>query len=325
MQILCNCILFLAASVGLVAEETKKAPDFQKISAWINSEPLHIQNLNGHVVLIDFWDYSCINCIRTIPHINSWYKAYKDKGFMVIGVHTPEYSFEQELSNVQAAVKKFNILYPVALDNDYATWRKFNNKYWPTTYLVDKNGDIVFTHIGEGNYLELENAIRAQLDLPPIEAAENEPLRAKTTPEIYLGSRRDKNYTSEIKIKPDSVHAYSFKKHLEHDMVGLKGLWRVSQESVTSAGSGCSISLNFFASKVHLVLSGTSQEPITVQLDGKPLSKLYSTFDMDSDNNIFMDGDRKYDILDLKGPPARHVITVHLPAGISAYSFTFGS
>ncbi|MBS0634039.1 MAG: thioredoxin family protein [Verrucomicrobia bacterium] len=289
----------------------EKAPDFQGITHWINSKPIHIEELRGKVVLVDFWDYSCINCIRTLPHISSWYQKYNDKGFTVTGIHTPEFAFEHSLENVEKAIKRFGILYPVALDNDYKTWRAYDNHYWPTSYLIDKEGNIVLKHIGEGNYLELENAIRRLLNMPELEKATEDLLKSARTPELYLGSERASHYSEEITLVPNSAHAYSYTKPLKVDTVGISGLWRVGRESITSAGSNCSLEVRFTGSKVHIVLSGESKEPLTVTLDGKYRA------------TIFMDGDRTYDIASVQNPEVPHTVKITFPPGISAYSLTF--
>jgi|SRR5690606_26167185 len=143
-----------------------QAPEFTGIEKWLNSEPLTMQQLKGKVVLVDFWTYSCINCIRTLPHVKSWYDKYKDQGLVVIGVHTPEYPFERSTGNVQSAIKRLGIPYPVAQDNQYATWKAYNNRYWPAVYLSNKKGRIVYQHFGEGSYQETEATIRALLAEP---------------------------------------------------------------------------------------------------------------------------------------------------------------
>lgn len=325
MRFLTSALLFITASINLFSQNVEKAPEIEGITAWINSDALALKNLKGKVVLLDFWDYSCINCIRTLPYLNSWYNQYKDKGFVIIGIHTPEFSFEHKVENVQKAVKRFNILYPVALDNDYKTWKAYNNKYWPTSYLIDKEGNITLIHIGEGKYLELENAIRQLLNLSLLTEEKNTQTRPLTTPEIYLGFRRAQNYTPEIDLVPNTIHLYEYNEPLSEDRVGLKGKWVVSAESITSANSNSSIILNFSGSKVHIVLAGTSSEPVTVLLDGKPLEKQNYTTDMDAKGNIYINEDRKYDLVDLQKDTARHQLTITVPSGISAYSFTFGS
>jgi thiol-disulfide isomerase/thioredoxin len=152
--------LALAAQAGAATQrDIGPAPGFAKIEKWLNSEPQTIESLRGKVVLVDFWTYTCINCIRTLPYVKKWHEAYKDKGLAVVGVHTPEYGFERKTENVQDAIKRFGITYPVAQDNRYATWDAFRNQYWPAIYLINKKGRIVYTHFGEGDYAETEATI----------------------------------------------------------------------------------------------------------------------------------------------------------------------
>jgi len=139
------------------------APEFTGIDKWLNSEPLTMQQLRGKVVLVDFWTYTCINCIDTLPYVKSWNQKYKDQGLTVIGVHTPEYPFERDTNNVKTAIKRFGITYPVAQDNQYATWSAYNNQYWPAVYLIDKKGQVVYSHFGEGDYAQTEAKIQALL------------------------------------------------------------------------------------------------------------------------------------------------------------------
>ena len=153
-------LLFAAATLSAHAAP---APEFTGIDNWLNSPPLSMQQLRGKVVLVDFWTYTCINCIRTLPYVKSWHEKYKDKGLVVVGVHTPEYPFERSTSNVQSAIKRLGIPYPVAQDNRYATWQAYSNQYWPAVYLIDKQGQVVYTHFGEGAYQETEAKIRALL------------------------------------------------------------------------------------------------------------------------------------------------------------------
>lgn len=162
-------MLFAVTSFHAAAADTRPmpAPEFSGIEGWLNSAPLAMQGLRGKVVLVDFWTYTCINCIRTLPHVKSWHEKYKDKGLVVVGVHTPEYPFERSTANVQAAIKRFGIGYPVAQDNRYATWQAYGNQYWPAVYLIDRRGRIVYTHFGEGAYVETEARIRALLDEAP--------------------------------------------------------------------------------------------------------------------------------------------------------------
>ena len=150
-------------SAAAATADYGKAPEFTGIGKWLNSEPLTVAGLRGKVVLVDFWTYSCINCINTLPHVRQWYDKYRDKGLVVVGVHTPEFAFEKSTGNVQAALKRFDIRYPVAQDNAYATWNAWRNQYWPALYLVDANGNVVYKHFGEGQYAETEAAIQKAL------------------------------------------------------------------------------------------------------------------------------------------------------------------
>jgi thiol-disulfide isomerase/thioredoxin len=154
-----------AASAGTLSKSVA-APEFTGVDKWLNSEPLTMQQLRGKVVLVDFWTYTCINCINTLPYVKSWHQKYKDQGLVVVGVHTPEYPFERSTDNVKTAIKRFGITYPVAQDNRYATWSAYNNQYWPAFYLIDKKGQVVYTHFGEGQYAQTEAAIKNLLAQP---------------------------------------------------------------------------------------------------------------------------------------------------------------
>ncbi|MBP0588686.1 thioredoxin family protein [Paraburkholderia sp. LEh10] len=151
------------AATAVPIQKSHPAPEFTGIDKWLNSQPLTLQQLRGKVVLVDFWTYTCINCIHTLPETEGWYQKYKDKGLVVIGVHTPEYGFERETKNVSAAIAQYGLHYPVAQDNHYATWNAYGNQYWPAFYLIDKKGNVVYSHYGEGDYNETEAAIREQL------------------------------------------------------------------------------------------------------------------------------------------------------------------
>ncbi len=159
-------LLSAAAAQAQPVANGPQAPEFAGIEKWLNTEPLSMQQLRGKVVLVDFWTYTCINCVRTLPYVKSWYDKYQSQGLVVVGVHTPEYPFERSTQNVAAALKKFDIRYPVAQDNRYTTWSAYNNQFWPATYLINKKGQIVYTHFGEGNYPETEAAIRNLLAQP---------------------------------------------------------------------------------------------------------------------------------------------------------------
>ncbi len=287
-----------------------KAPNFAGITDWINTPPLTIEKLKGKVVLVDFWTYSCINCIRTFPYLKSWYQKYKDNGFVIVGVHTPEFAFEKDKENVIDATKRFGILYPVALDNNFATWQAYDNSYWPAHYLIDRDGIVREVHHGEGAYTETENAIRDLLGLAPIKGEEPIASHRAISPETYLGTSRGRSYSSTGIPGPDQV--------------ALKGPWKKEAEKIISESDESTLSLNFIATRVYLVLGGSSDKPIKVQLDGQPLPKQFYTKDMNAEGEILVKEPRKYDIVDLKMQYGRHTLTLQLPKGIEAYAFTFG-
>lgn len=286
-------------------------PEFTGITNWINSPPLSMAQLKGKVVLVDFWTYSCINCLRTLPYLEKWYADYKDKGFIIIGVHTPEFEFEKDAQNVASAAMRLGVHYPIAQDNDYATWNAYHNQYWPAHYLIDQQGNVRLVHFGEGKYVDTENAIRALLDLPVIQMEEAKVLHQIVTPETYLGYLRgSSNYSKEITLKPNETASYTYQKPLDDDQTGIKGLWKVEGQKITAEGSDSILDLNFLAKQVYLVLSGSSKTPLEVVLDGETKAL------------ITVDSDRKYDIVETSY--GRHLLSLKIPAGISAYAFTFG-
>lgn len=303
------------------------APEFTGITDWINTAPLTLKELRGKVVLIDFWTYSCINCIRTLPYLKDWYAKYHDKGLVIVGVHTPEFEFEKDLNNVKDAVKRFGIKYPVAMDNNYGTWEAYSNSYWPAHYLVDQDGIIRQFHFGEGGYLETENGIRSLLGMPLLkEPSVQIPMvtAVAETPETYLGYKRGHVYTSQNQIRRDTTATYHYTGSLGTDQVGLNGQWEVKDEYILSQADDATLTLNFMANRVYLVLGGESALPIKVELDGKPIAAANKTADMNQQGEIFVKEPRKYDIVDMKEAGGRHEVTLRIPKGIRAYAFTFG-
>ncbi len=301
------------------------APELVGIVKWINSEPLTLAQLRGKIVLLDFWTYSCINCIRTFPYLINWNEKYKDRGLVIIGVHTPEFEFEKDPKNVKKAVERFHILYPVALDNQYKTWQAYNNLYWPAHYLIDQEGIVRQVHFGEGGYLETENAIRNLLGMTAME--EKEPTKISSRPitqETYLGTSRAKNYTHSLHLKPNETVFYDYTPPLQNGQVGLRGKWFVSTQKITSQSDTSTLDLNFIATRVYLVMEADSPHQVSVFLDGAPLPKKYYTDDMDRQGNLLVHEARKYDVINLKGEYGHHLLTLHVPTGVSAYAFTFG-
>jgi cytochrome c biogenesis protein CcdA/thiol-disulfide isomerase/thioredoxin len=285
------------------------APDLQDISAWINSPPLTMQELRGKVVLVDFWTYSCINCLRTLPYLESWDKRYRSKGLVILGVHSPEFAFEHSLGNVRAAVKRLGVRYPVALDNDFGTWNAYENQYWPADYLIDRNGHVRHVHFGEGAYAETEHKIRQLLatPLPPaLDQRDRTPTELRT-PETYLGYTRIGNYDGSP-LRTDEAAKYTFPRALPGDSFAYAGTWTVEGERIL-AGSGARLRLNFLARSVHLVLGGRGQ--VHVKLNGHRL------------RTVQVVADKLYTLVTQK--TAREgLLELSFTPGLSAYAFTFG-
>lgn len=265
---------------------TTRAPEFPKKLEWQNSEPLKMANLKNKVVLIDFWTYSCINCIRTQPHLNRWQKIYANKGLVIIGVHTPEFAFEKDPENVARALKDSKIQYPVVLDPDYEVWNLYANRYWPHKFLVDKSGYIVYDHAGEGGYAETEMEIQKALkeirvtDLPAIgpDDSVGGSVCYKTTPETYLGYLRG-HIGNMGEILPDAEESFTDLGEPKDDVPILHGHWIVSAEFVEHSRKLALpseyLALKYSAFSVNLVMASTNGKTATleIELDGLPLPK----------------------------------------------------
>ena len=300
------------------------APEFVGISEWINSPPLKMADLRGKVVLVDFWTYSCINCVRTLPHLTGWDAKYRDKGLLIIGVHSPEFEFEKKADNVRMATEKFGIKYPVALDNHLATWSAFYNKYWPAHYLIDQKGQIVYTHFGEGDYDVTEGNIRALLGIggevkPP---ADNLLTYTKNqTLETYLGYGRMQNFAAADVAPRDKPSFYTYPSDLKPNCWALEGEWIVGRQSVVSQKPDAGLRLNFTARKVFLVLGTKPGKSIHVHvtLNGKPASSA----DV-KDGNLTVDQERLYELID-QGEGKNGLLELKADEpGLMAYAFTFG-
>ncbi len=288
------------------------APEFAEGSHWLNSSPLSIQQLKGKVVLVDFWTYSCINCLRTLPYVTKWYNDYKDKGLVVIGVHAPEFPFEKETDNVQTAIQRLGIPYPVVQDNDYKTWNAYKNEYWPAEYLIDQNGNIVFEHFGEGEYDHMENAIRKLLGLEQPVAAENgQDLSNINSPEMYFNLKRIK-YLSPQQTASEQTKTYTFPDKLDLNNFAVQGAWKFSNENAELQNGLGKIRLHFSSGKLFMVAA--SVKPITVKIivDGKEQSAV--TVQRSQLYTLFNSNDYK-----------EHTIEIDIPeAGFQAFTFTFG-
>jgi thiol-disulfide isomerase/thioredoxin len=292
--------------------DQRSAPEFSGISTWLNSPPLTMDNLRGKVVLVQFWTYSCINCLRTLPYVTKWYEKYKDKGLVVVGVHTPEFAFEKEKANVETAIKRFGITYPVAQDNQYRTWRAFGNQCWPAEYLIDKSGRIVATQFGEGSYQQLENAIaRLVDDRAPTAQATDPDLSAIETPELYLGPEKNDGAIVASQNSTPGERSYALPDSVPQNRFALSGIWKLAGDRATSSADGDEILLRFNAPKVNLVAGSASPQTVSVIVDGTPQPP------------VTIDGSRLYSLY--SGTGGEHVLRLRAPkAGLSAYTFTFG-
>lgn len=308
------------------------APDFAGVSRWLNTDvPLSVKELRGKVVLVDFWTYTCINCIRTLPHVVSWYEKYKNEGFVVIGVHTPEFQFERDTKNVLDAIQRYKIGYPVAQDNDYKTWNNFNNQYWPAEYLIDAGGNVRRTHFGEGEYDEMEAAIRELLrenghatagtmsELP-----DQTPIGGQS-PETYLGAYR-MEYFAGIGNTGTGERSFMLAPDLRPNSFSFGGNWDIRKEYAV-AGMGASLNYHFVANKVFLVLRpGSSSRPgnVSLLLDGKPVGPEMAGADV-TNGKVAVNSDRLYNLVDLRGNRGEHVLLLKFDTpGIEAFAFTFG-
>ncbi len=312
--------------------EDKPAPDFAGITKWLNADSaLSIQSLRGKVVLVDFWTYTCINCIRTLPHVTSWYEKYKDKGFVVVGVHTPEFQFEHNTGNVLDAAKMYGIHYPVAQDNDYKTWNNYENEYWPAEYLIDAQGRIRRTHFGEGEYDRMEMAIRALLQKNgkilsgPLSRLPDEMPDDEQSPETYLGAARAEFFYPTKTLSPGQ-RIFSFPKEIQLNSFSLSGEWNIRSENAV-AGKGAELQYHFIADKVYLVLhpgNTASPQRIKVFLDGKMIDNAEVGSDVQN-GTVTLDSDRLYNLVNLHGRPGAHNLLLQFETpGIEAFAFTFG-
>lgn len=315
-------------------------PELSGATAWLNSPPLNRKALRGKVVLIDFWTYSCINCLRALPYVESWAQKYKDAGLVVIGVHTPEFAFEKDRANVEKAVKDLKITYPVAIDSEYNIWRAFNNEYWPAHYFIDGQGRIRHHHFGEGEYDESERVIQELLKengakgLPGgvtnvagtgVEAAPSD-INVRS-PETYIGYHRASNFASPEGFGQDSRKTYSLPVRPSVNQWGLAGSWKVGQESAVLQSAPGKIMFRFHARDLHLVLGPTKDgKPIRfrVTLDGTPPGDDRG-MDVDSNGHGTVQEHRLYQLIRQKGPVEDRTFTIEfLDPGVQAFAFTFG-
>ena len=315
------------------------APSLSGAVEWLNGPPLSAEALKGKVVLVDFWTYSCINCLRSIPYVRAWAEKYRDKGLVVIGVHAPEFAFEKNVANVKAAVASLKIDYPVAVDNDYAIWRAFNNQYWPAHYFIDAQGRIRHHHFGEGDYEGSERVIQqllAEAGEPSVPAevvtvkaigAEAAPdMRDDQSPETYIGYGRGENFASPGGAAPDASRVYATG-DLRLNEWGLAGEWTVGEERAALDQKDGAIAYKFHARDLHLVLGpGADGRPVRfrVMIDGAPPGDSHGA-DVDAQGDGVVTSERLYQLVRQNGAIGDRLFSIQfLDPGVRAYAFTFG-
>ncbi|HTA15637.1 MAG TPA: cytochrome c biogenesis protein DipZ [Solirubrobacteraceae bacterium] len=308
-----------------------EAPEFTETQRWFNTpgdKPLTLASLRGRVVLVDFWTYTCINCIRTLPYLKAWDATYRNKGLTIVGVHTPEFAFEHDAGNVENAIARFGLRYPVAQDNNMGTWNAYGNQYWPADYLIDASGHVRYASAGEGDYSQTETAIRALLaEAGKSVGAMSHPTDVVTpsevaTPETYLGTNRAQGWRN----GPHSgVHNYgsSAPAKLALNEFMYTGTWNIAAQPALAV-SGAGVDAEFEAKNVYLVLSSENESPRQVQvlLDGKPISQRDAGADVHN-GVVTVTGQRLYSLVSLSSDQQRR-LTLRLDPGVSGYAFTFG-
>jgi cytochrome c biogenesis protein CcdA/thiol-disulfide isomerase/thioredoxin len=285
-----------------------EAPELHASGRWFNSAPLTMHGLRGKVVLVDFWTYSCVNCLRTLPHLKAWDAAYRKDGLVIVGVHTPEFAFEHDSGNVRSAIERLGVRYPVMQDNAFRTWNAYANQYWPAEYLVDRNGHVRHAHFGEGSYGETEALIRRLLRVGGTRArpvADATP-RGVQTPETYLGYDRIARYVGST-LRPDREASYTFPEDVPQNGLAYAGRWRVEGERAV-AGEDARLRLHFYARNVYLVLGGRGR--VDVLLGGKRTT------------TVPVGAYKLYTLR--RGPATDALLELRFTPGLQAYAFTFG-
>lgn len=327
-------------SIPVVLSTAETMPPLTGVNQWLNSPPLSSDSLRGKVVLVDFWTYSCINCLRTLPYLKAWHEKYHTQGLVIIGVHTPEFSFEKDPQQVAQALRDLGVTYPVAMDNQFAVWNAFRNEYWPAHYLIDAQGNIRHRHAGEGAYQETEQMIQVllkeahhgQLSVAKewVQVAESGVSAAatevQTSPETYLGYDRQKYLASPEAVQRDVVIRYSTPSLLKVDQWALRGYWRVSSESTALQVAGGSISHYFQGRDLNLVLGTRNQHAVRVKvtLDGVPPGVDHG-LDIDAQGYGIIREQRLYQFVRQSGTLKQRIFKIEfLDADVEAFAFTFG-
>jgi len=342
-MILTASILF-AAIFGVIGKGKRRlfnaGPSLNGATGWLNTQPLDIKDLRGKVVLIDFWTYTCINWRRTVPYVREWASKYKNDGLIVVGVHTPEFLFEQKIENIRNAIKQMNIVYPVATDNNFEIWRSFNNAYWPALYLIDDKGEIRYKKFGEGDYIETETQIRKllretssgntssniqELHSDGYEAAADwDNLRS---PETFLGYSRTRGFASPESIAVDQKVVYSLPVGVMPNNWALSGTWTIRDEFILLNKGNGKIIFRFHARDLHLIMgpskTGTSLK-FRVLIDGKPPGVNHG-IDTDSNGYGTVNEQRMYQLIRQRGPVDEKTFQIEfLDPEVEVYDFTFG-
>lgn len=315
-------------------------PSLDGAVAWLNSKPLRTTGLKGKVVVIDFWTYSCINCLRALPYVEAWSKKYEQDGLVVIGVHTPEFAFEKDQANIAKAIKDLGVTYPVAVDNNYEIWKAFNNQYWPAHYFIDANGTIRYHHFGEGEYDKSEMVIQqllkerdanlktgglVQVTADGVQAAPD--MRDVKSPETYVGYERQQNFASPERIKQEGTTTYTAPGRMEVNQWGLSGKWTVSAQHAQLVSETGKIVFRFHARDLHLVLGpakGGRPVRFRVSIDGAPPGADAGT-DVKADGQGTVTQYKLYQLVRQKGKIEDRTFQIEfLDAGVQAFAFTFG-
>jgi thiol-disulfide isomerase/thioredoxin len=329
-----------AAESRPVLSDEGPMPDLNGAVAWLNSSPLTRDSLRGKVVLIDFWTYSCINCLRALPYVEGWAAKYKDAGLVVIGVHTPEFAFEKDQANVEKAVRDLKVNYPVAIDSDHKIWQAFNNEYWPAHYFIDEKGRIRYHHFGEGEYDESERVIQRLLKENGATSLSGGAINVSATgaqaapdnqdvrsPETYIGYQRAEHFASAEPIAQDARQAYTLLPRLSLNQWALSGTWRVGAESAVLQTASGKIMFRFHARDLHLVLgSAKDGKPVRfiAKLDGSPPGEDHGS-DTDAGGTGTVQGHRLYQLIRQKGTVEDRTFEIEfLDPGVQAFAFTFG-
>jgi thiol-disulfide isomerase/thioredoxin len=331
-------VLLLAGFLGARTSKDK-LPSFTGATQWLNTPPLKDADLKGKVILVEFWTYTCINWRRTLPYVRTWAEKYRQQGFVVIGVHTPEFSFEKETGNVQWAIKDMNIGFPVAMDNNYGVWNAFHNEYWPAMYFIDAKGTIRHHQFGEGNYDQSERVIQQLLaeaganvdkQLSPVEPMGAElagDWKTLQSPENYINSERSSGFASLGGVAEDRPHKYLAPSGLTLNQWALSGNWTLGREAATVNENDGRLIYRFHARDVNLIMGPAkpgAKVPFRMLVDGKPPAGAHG-LDIDDQGNGTIDGQRMYQLIRQSGPITDHDFSIEFPsAGAEVFDFTFG-